>query len=66
MTRRSDLMCEDLFECDHAPETAVVDDGQIVAWICRCGSKQHVVGICGCEHSRPQGPESPKMESEGT
>lgn len=37
MTRRSDLMCEDLFGCDHTPETPESRDGQIVGWRCRCG-----------------------------
>jgi hypothetical protein len=37
MTRRRDLMCEDLFGCDHTPETPIVDEGVIVSWVCRCG-----------------------------
>lgn len=49
-------MCEDLFECDHAPETAVMVQDMIESWICRCGSKEHVVGVCWCEHCRPQIP----------
>lgn len=48
-------MCEDLFGCDHAPETAVVGGNEIVAWLCRCGSKTHVVGSCQCVHCTPQG-----------
>lgn len=40
MTRRRDLMCEDLFGCTHEPETPIVDDdGVIVEWRCRCGRK---------------------------
>lgn len=42
MTRRSDLMCEDLFGCDHTPETPVTQDGEIVMWLCRCG-REHMV-----------------------
>lgn len=39
MTRRSDMMLEDIFGCDHAPEIPVTEDGQIVHWLCRCGRK---------------------------
>jgi hypothetical protein len=39
MTRRSDLMCEDLFGCSHEGETPIVQDGQIVYWRCRCGRR---------------------------
>lgn len=42
MTRRRDLMLEDLRECDHAPETPIVDDaGTILYWVCRCGLRKH-------------------------
>jgi hypothetical protein len=37
MTRRRDLMCEDLFGCIHRPEVAISRDGEIVEWRCRCG-----------------------------
>lgn len=37
MTRRSDLMCEDIFGCKHEPETAIVENGEILEWRCRCG-----------------------------
>jgi hypothetical protein len=37
MTRRRDLMCEDIFGCVHYPEVAVSRDGEIVEWRCRCG-----------------------------
>lgn len=37
MTRRSDLMCEDLFGCTHEAEVPVSDGEEIVAWKCRCG-----------------------------
>lgn len=37
MTRRSDLMCEDLDECTHEPETPIIEGGEIVGWLCRCG-----------------------------
>jgi len=30
-------MLEDLFECSHAPEVPISDDGEIIAWYCRCG-----------------------------
>lgn len=40
MTRRRDLMCEDLFGCDHEPETPIVENGEIVHWVCRCGEKK--------------------------
>ena len=39
MTRRSDLMCEDLFGCDHSPEIPISEHGEIVEWRCRCGRK---------------------------
>lgn len=39
MTRRREMMCEDLFECTHEPETAIADpDGNVYAWQCRCGA----------------------------
>ncbi len=39
MTRRSDLMLEDLRGCTHEPEIPILeDDGQEVSyWLCRCG-----------------------------
>lgn len=38
MTRRSDMMLEDIFGCDHTPETPITDDGgEILYWVCRCG-----------------------------
>lgn len=39
MTRRSDLMLEDLTGCDHKPETGVSENGVVVAWLCRCGRR---------------------------
>lgn len=39
MTRRRDLMCEDIFECDHEPEVAISEGGEVIAWRCRCGRK---------------------------
>lgn len=39
MTRRSDLMCEDLFGCDHEPEVPVSEGGAVVEWMCRCGRR---------------------------
>jgi len=42
MTRRSDLMCEDLFGCTHEPEIPVSQDGEIIHWLCRCGKKVDV------------------------
>jgi hypothetical protein len=45
MTRRSDMMLEDLFDCKHEPEIPVTDDssGEIIYWLCRCGQK-HFIG----------------------
>ena len=44
MTRYRDLMCEDIFGCNHEPETPVIDnDNNIVEWICRCGDRRHPV-----------------------
>lgn len=37
MTRHSDQKCEDIFGCKHEPETPISQDGEIVAWMCRCG-----------------------------
>lgn len=45
MTRRSDLMCEDLFGCDHAPTIAISDDGKIVRWTCVCGEYSEPVEL---------------------
>jgi hypothetical protein len=39
MTRRRDLMCEDIFECAHKPEIPISDNGEIMYWLCRCGKK---------------------------
>jgi len=42
MTRRRDLMLEDLLGCTHEPETPVTDtegSGEILYWICRCGKR---------------------------
>ena len=50
MTRRSDLMCEDIFDCDHRPETPIVKGSEIVSWVCRCGTRKHDVGSCRCPH----------------
>lgn len=45
MTRRRDLMLEDLTGCTHQPETPVCDDAgtEILYWLCRCG-KRHESG----------------------
>lgn len=45
MTRRSDLMCEDIFGCTHKPEIPIVDDdsNDILFWLCRCGSTKTTV-----------------------
>ena len=37
MTRRRDLMCEDIFGCDHVGRTSISDGGEIVSWVCACG-----------------------------
>ena len=43
MTRRRDLMCEDIFGCCHEPEIPISQDGEIVAWVCACGARTHPV-----------------------
>ena len=44
MTRRSDLMCEDIFGCDHSASVPLSEDGELMAWSCRCGAVKHSVG----------------------
>lgn len=41
MTRNSDLRLDDLFNCNHVPETPIVDEctGEILWWVCRCGRR---------------------------
>jgi len=41
MTHNFDLRLEDIFECQHKPETPIVDDagGEILYWVCRCGRR---------------------------
>lgn len=59
MTRRRDLMLEDLFGCDHTPETAVTDEGHnIVFWVCRCGRRHDPQNV-----ARELIPEEPKKET---
>ncbi len=41
MTRRSDMMCEDLWGCDHKPKIPISDSGEIVSWRCNCGAKEY-------------------------
>jgi len=41
VTRRSDLMLEDIDGCDHTPETPISEDGEVLYWVCRCGKHQH-------------------------
>lgn len=41
MTRRRDLMLEDLRDCDHSAEIPVAEGGEILYWLCRCGQKKH-------------------------
>ncbi len=59
MTRNSDLDCDDLFGCDHEPETPLSDGGVIYAWVCRCGSYQRGADVNGKPEPRrsedPQG-----------
>lgn len=43
MTRRRDLMCEDLFGCDHQPTIPVSRDGEIFEWTCGCGARSYSV-----------------------
>jgi hypothetical protein len=40
MTRRRDLMLEDLIGCDHKLELPITEDGEILYWRCRCGEVQ--------------------------
>jgi hypothetical protein len=41
MTRRSDLMLEDLTGCTHESETPICDEdgSEILYWVCRCGQR---------------------------
>jgi hypothetical protein len=56
MTRRRDMMCEDIFGCTHEPETPIIDwDGSVLHWVCRCGTKTTSV-----EEIRKQGKEREK------
>jgi len=43
MTRRSDLMLEDLLGCRHELTLPVVDDDtwEILYWRCVCGAREH-------------------------
>lgn len=41
MTRNRELRCEDIFGCDHTPETPIVEEGEIVYWMCRCGRRHY-------------------------
>ena len=40
MTRRSDLMLEDLIGCDHEPTLPVTQNGEVLYWRCTCGAKK--------------------------
>jgi hypothetical protein len=35
-------MCEDIWGCDHKLETAIVENGEIIEWRCRCGRRTPV------------------------
>lgn len=39
MTKRSDMMLENIFGCKHEPETPISQYGEIIYWLCRCGRK---------------------------
>lgn len=55
MTRRRDLMCEDIFGCDHKPETPITDsDGDILYWQRRCGERHKVPGARRTPQAIPQ------------
>ena len=43
MTRRRDLMCEDIFGCDHTASVPVSEGNELVAWMCSCGAVKHPV-----------------------
>lgn len=55
MTRRSDLMLEDLFGCEHEPTIAICDDGggEILFWRCACGARR----------VQPKQPAQPEQET---
>lgn len=37
MTRKRDLMCEDILGCDHTPTIPISDHGFVIEWRCMCG-----------------------------
>jgi hypothetical protein len=39
MTRRRDLMCEDIFGCNHRTTIPLSQDGRVVQWRCVCGER---------------------------
>lgn len=54
MTRNSDLRLEDIFECQHTPETPIVDDcGEILYWVCRCGHRWNPPANTHSEEAEP-------------
>lgn len=41
MTRNYEMDLGDIFNCDHTPEIPVVEEGEIVFWLCRCGRRHY-------------------------
>lgn len=55
MTRHRDLMCEDLFECQHKAEIPISSEGMIVEWRCRCGKTVFVPDELDKKSVEPKG-----------
>lgn len=43
MTRRSDLMLEDLRGCNHEMTIPISENGEILYWRCTCGERRQSV-----------------------
>jgi len=41
MTRNRELDLADIFDCNHEPEIPVVEKGEIIFWLCRCGRRHN-------------------------
>lgn len=39
MTRRRDMMLEDLLECGHELTIPISENGEIISWRCDCGAR---------------------------
>lgn len=40
MTRRRDLMLEDLTGCNHEPTIPISENGEVLYWRCTCGQRR--------------------------